>query len=317
MKDTDYAFCVARIRALENKLFSAQDISTLIEKKNYSDALDFLSEKGFDCIDAEIDTFIQKESDKLQSLLEESVPDKNELTGLYLINDFFNIKALVKCAVSSIEPDGYFVYPTTISLQKSSDEPFTSLKEQYKSVALRAYDIAVKTNNGKYSDGIIDRAAIDALSKASKSKKSGLMGRICAFLADTANIKVAFRCAETAQDADFINETIGDCCKLSRDKLIEKTLEGKEELLSFLSSTDYKVGAEIYADKPSDFEKWCDEELINKTKSSIYTSFGFDPVVSYYYRKNLEIKTVRMILTALKSNTDKNIIYERVRKFYA
>ena len=76
--------------------------------------------------------------------------------------------------------------------------------------------------------------------------------------------------------------------------------------------------AEVYGEsEPSKFEKWCDEKLISLTKSSIYTSFGFDPVVSYYYRKNMEIKTVRMILTALKSNTDKNIIYERVRKFYA
>ena len=73
-----------------------------------------------------------------------------------------------------------------------------------------------------------------------KNKKSGLTGRICAFLADTANIKVALRCAQTNQDADYINEAIGSCCLFIREKLVEKTLAGKDELLEFLLGTEYK-----------------------------------------------------------------------------
>ena len=310
MKDTDYAFCVARIRALENKMLSSQDIKTLIDKQNYADGLNFLEEKGYLCNSSDIETIIQAESDKLQLLLQESVPDKNALNSLYLINDFFNIKAIVKSEIASTDVADSLVYPTTITLDKCSDEPFSYLNDKYRLVALKAFDIALKTRNGKFSDSIVDRAAIDALAEVSTNKKSGLMGSICAFLADTANIKVAFRCAQTNQDADFIREAIGSCCFLNREKLIDKTLAGKDDLFEFLLSTEYKNGAEIYNSKPSDFEKWCDDELINKTKSAIYTSFGFDPIVSYYHRKNLEIKTVRMILTALKSNTDK-------RRFYA
>ena len=81
--------------------------------------------------------------------------------------------------------------------------------------------------------------------------------------------------------------------------------------------TRYKKGIEIYLSSPSAFEKWCDDEIIKITSSAVYTSFGFAPVVSYYYRKNLEIKTVRMILSALKSDIDREIIKERVRKLYA
>lgn len=317
MKDTNYAFCVARIRALENKLLKAEDVKSLIEKKSYSEAASFLAEKGYRCDEADLDAIIQGEGDRLQKILAESVPDKNELSLLYLINDFFNIKAIVKCAAASVDVKDYLVYPSMVTATDNSSELFSGLSEKYREVALKAYNIALKTGNGKFSDAIIDRAAIDALCEASKSKKSCLVGKICSFIADTANIKIAFRCAETEQDSDYISEAIGFCSKLDRDKLISRALEGKEALLEFLSGTDYKEGVKIYADTPSDFEKWCDEELISMTKSAVYTSFGFDPVVSYYYRKNMEIKTVRMILTALKSNTDKNIINERVRKFYA
>lgn len=318
MKDTNYAFCVARIRALENKMLDKQDISNLIEQKSYESALNYLSDKGYKCEKSDLEAIMQEESDALQAVLNESVPDKTELDSLYLINDYFNIKALVKCAVSSTAPEGLLIFPSTVVYNKgkSIKDTLESLDEKYRDVALNAYDMALKTHNGKYGDAIIDRAAIDALSKVSLKKNSGLVGEICAFLADTANIKTAFRCSATNQDADYIYMAIGSCCKLDRSKLIEKTIEGTDGLSAYLCNTEYKVGAEVYISKPSDFEKWCDNELIKKIGSAIYTSFGFGPVVSYYYRKNLEIKTVRMILTALKSGTDKKIIYERVRQFY-
>lgn len=319
MKDTNYAFSVARLRALENKLFTAHDISALIDQKSYDSAVEFLTQKGYDCNEAELEAIIRNESSKLQQNLTQSIPDKNELNALYIINDFFNLKAIVKCAVLSDDCESYLTYPTTIRFEKTSkpDDLFAFLSDDYRKVALEAYNIALKTGNGKFCDSVIDVAAIKALNKVSANKKSGLLGDICGFLADTANIKIAFRCVETNQDESFIRQSIGNCSKINADKLISSAISGKEALLDYLTTTQYRVGASIYSQKPSDFEKWCDDELIIKTKQAAYTSFGFDPVVSYYYRKTLEIKTVRMILNALKSDTDKNIIKERVRQLYA
>lgn len=317
MKDTNYAFCVARLRALENKLLTKQDISNLIDSKDYDSAFNFIVQKGYSSEATGIEELIRSEAEKLKTLLEESVPDKQELEILYLLNDYFNLKALVKCAVDSSDPSVYFVYPTTVLYQKTAKDLFCYLNEEYRTVAVNAYDIALKSRNGKYSDTIIDKASIDALANFSRKRKTGLAGEICAFLADTANIKIALRCAATGQDKSFVAEAIGECCKLSKEKLIESAIAGRDKLLDYLSDTFYKKAAEVYSLKPSDFEKWCDDEIIEKCRTSVYTSFGFDPVISYYYKKNLEIKTVRMILTALKSNTDKQTIRERVRKLYA
>lgn len=319
MKDTNYAFSVARLRALENKLLTANDIFALIDQKSYDSAVEFLSQKGYDCNSIELEDIIRSESLQLQKSLEQSIPDKSELHSLYIINDYFNLKAIVKCAVLSVDCEKYLTYPTTIKSGKSSksDEMFDFLSEDYRRIALEAYDIAIKTGNGKFCDSVIDAATINALSKVSSLKKKAVSGDICGFLADTANIKIAFRCIETNQDESFIRQSVGKCSKLRTDKLIENTISGKEALLDYLAMTEYKSGASIYSNNPSDFDKWCDNKLIEMTKQAIYTSFGFDPIVSYYYRKNLEIKTVRMILNALKSDTDKNIIKERVRDFYA
>lgn len=318
MKDTNYAFCVARIRAVENKLLSSKDIADLINKNSYSSALDFLSEKGYNCELSDIDSVIKSESSKLQTLLNEAVPEKRELESLYIINDYFNLKVLVKCAVTSEDPEKYIIYPTEINFSEfKKDSIAFSSDNNYGKIASHAYDIALKTGNGKFCDSIIDKAAIDRLCVVAKKKKSGLSGEICGFLADTANIRIAFRCIETAQNSSFISDSMGECFRLNRDKLIEKSIKGADELVSYLETTDYKQGIAIYLSEPSEFDKWCDDELINKTKSAVYKSFGFDPVVSYFYRKNLEIKTVRIILNGLKTGADKNIIRERVRQFYA
>ncbi len=321
MKDTNYAFCVARIRAIENKLLTKQDISALIHQQSYEAALNWLVHKGYAVAEDDADAIIKKQGAALNKLLEESIPDKKELEALYILNDYFNIKALVKCAVENQSPEKYLIYPSTVVAseftEKAGSEGFSFLKDKYSAVAEDAYSIAVRSGNGKFSDAIIDRAAIDALGEYSEGKSSGLLGEICAFLGDTANIKIALRCSVIARDKDFIDTSIGKCNKIDRDKLIRCCISGRDALKEYLEASVYKQGIAVYLESPSSFEKWCDDEIINITRSAVYTSFGFAPVVSYFYRKNLEIKTLRMILLALKSDIDKKIIEERVRELYA
>ena len=321
MKDTNYAFCVAKIRALENNLLSKQDITSLIGQKDLEAALDFLVQKGFSNENEEISEIIKRHTEELNSVLSESVPDKSKLDALYILNDYFNLKVIVKSAVEKTKATELFVYPTTIDASEfdsySENGEFLFLKQEYREVVKEAYGIALKTENGKFSDAVIDSTAIDALTAYAKSKNSGILGKICAFLADTADIKLALRCVATKQDADFIRASVGNCCLIDKEKLITSAISGEEELTSYLESTGYNKALEIYKANPSAFEKWCDDTVMEIASEAVYKSFGFDPVVFYFYRKSLEIKTVRMILAAVKSDVDRAIINERVRTLYA
>lgn len=321
MKDTRYAFCVARIRALENRLLTKKDIEFLINQQDLTSAFDFLIKNGYAIEGESVNELISRHANALDKLLRESAPDKKELDRLYLLNDYFNIKVLVKCAVENINAKELMISPSTVTSDISAENGalsrFSLLKENYRQTAEKAYDLALKSGNGKYSDTIVDRAAIDSLCSFAQSKGSGLFGQICGFLSDCANIKIALRCSATYQDSDFINEAVGRCYKINRDELINATVESYEKLVSYLKSSCYKDGVEIYIENPSAFDKWCDEKIIEITSSSVYTSFGFAPVIHYFYCKTLEIKTVRMILSAIKSGVDKDIIKERVRKLYA
>ena len=79
MRDTDYAYCVARIRANERYLLKEKDLTELLECKDYDSALQYLLDKKWLSDKGEISDCIKYQNDKLWQLLNEREPDKKEL----------------------------------------------------------------------------------------------------------------------------------------------------------------------------------------------------------------------------------------------
>lgn len=320
MRDTDYAYCVARIRANERYLLKDKDVAELLECKTFDRALKYLLDKKWICEAGDISECIKYQSKKLWTLLSESVPDKKELDVLCVVNDFFNIKAAVKCHFTDRDPADYYMEPTSLDLKALTENiashKFSSIEGSKGKCAEESYKIACLTENGQNADIITDRACIDEMRRFAMKRKDSVAGNIYAFLCDTANIKIAFRCAETHKQRDFTETAIGECSALDRKALIEATLKGKDALSEYLIKSDYREGAKIYLTSSAEYEKWCDDKVIALAKKSVFTAFGFDPVCSYYYAKLNEMKTVRIILSGLKSGADKESIKERVRALY-
>ncbi len=320
MRDTDYAFCVARLRANERYMLTAKDMDALCECGSFDSALNFLTEKKWLTTQTQIGECIAYQNKQLWELLSECVPDKNELKVLCTVNDFFNIKAAVKCHFTSADASEFYVYPTTLDTAALSRN--VNLHEFHKiggimgECAEKSYKAACLTENGQNADIIIDAAAINTLREYALKNETSLMGQVCAFICDTANIKTAYRCAKTKKGKDFVSSAIGECCRLDRGVLINASLGGEEALGEYLSKTSYRELSEIYLKSSAEYEKKCDDEIVSLIKKAKFTSFGFDPVCAYYYGKLTEIKSVRIILAALKAGADKNTVRERVRALY-
>lgn len=304
MRDTDYAYCVARVRAAESKMLTKEDVQRLENFSSLDDAMKFLKEKSFassECVSISDVSAFQKEN--LWTLLSESVPDKKELDVLCILNDYFNIKAAVKCLLSGVSPEKFILKPTTVNVESLREnllkrDFYASFREKGE-LARMAYDSAVKTESGQRAEIIIDRAAIDAMAEFSRNSNDKVTSSICAFLSDTSNIRIAYRCIFTDKDESFISEAVGECRKFSREKLISASLNGVQSLDAFLETTVYAECVKAIKDGFSSFEKWCDEKLVEIASKSIYTSFSFAPVCSYYYKKLTEIKRVNVILSGI------------------
>lgn len=320
MRDTDYAFCVARLRANETQLLTSDFVNKLAESTDYKDAVRILAEKGWMNSDDDITAAVKAQNTRLWELLNESVPDKKELDSLCTLNDYFNIKVAVKCLFTGENAESYYIQPTSLDLNKLSEavksHEFQALHDTMGKCASQAYDIALKTENGQNADIIIDKAALEFLSEYAKKAKNRIISEICSFTADTSNMKIALRCSATKKNTDFAEAAISVCTYLDRDRLVRYCTTSEEELYNYLLSSKYSEGAELYKRSPAAFDKWCDDKIIDIVKGAKYTAFGFGPVCAYYYAKLTEIKTVRIILTGKLSGVSNDIIKERVRALY-
>ncbi len=299
MKDTDYAYCAARLRAIESKMLTDSDFEKM-SSLDFEKCVQYLKSKNWIGGGNNISEYLNNQRILLWDTLEKSVPDKKELDVFLVLNDFFNIKAAVKGLITGKNVSSLFLYPTTIDTENVKEKllkrDFVSAFKLYGEKAKKAYEAAVKTENGQSCDIILDRAALECCLKYSEEKKYGITGEICVFLCDSTNIKIALRCAKAKKNEEFVDAAISKCKNLKRDELIKFALKGEKELISYLLKTPYSEGAKEYLKGGGEYENWCDKETLKIASKGNYTCFSFSPVCSYYYKRTNEIKKVGHIL---------------------
>ena len=323
MRDTDYAYAVARIRANEGKLLTSAQMASLVDAPTFADAAAALRDAGW--LDAAGDDFdvsaaIGAQYARLWQLLSQSVPASNELRALTLLNDFQNLKAALKCLLTDSDPTHLYVAPTSLDTElltkRVQNHDFDLLPEPFAACARNAYAAACRTESGQSADVIVDAAALQALSDAADETDCALLREVFAFVCDSTNMKIAYRCARTGKDISFTESAVSACAKLDKRLLCACAVQGEAALLAHLSGTPYAAGAALLQKSTTAFEKWCDDSVTDMVKRAKYVFFGFEPILAYYYAKVAEIKSVRIILSGKQSGVPIETIKERVRALY-
>lgn len=322
MKDLEYAYANARIRANERYMVTNSDLANLVGAASYEDAIGFLSKKNWiKCNSEDVKDIITAQSEYVWHLLNECVPDKQVLQILTASNDFFNLKAAINCLFSELDASLFYVHPTSLDLQnltqKVKAHEFDFLKGKMGEALAKAYEVVAKTQNGQNAEAIIDKAALDYISEISGKANCNLTKQISDLLCAIANIKTAIRCARTNKSIDFIKMSIGNCDTLNTNLLTIAASQSPQDVFDYLKTTKYSQAVALLENSTTAFEKWCDDQIITLAKDSKYVSFGFAPICAFFYAKQMEIKTVRMILMAKKTGISEDEIKERVRTLYA
>lgn len=322
MKDTDYAYAVARIRANERKLLKKADIEALIAAKNSKTASEYLQSVGWADSSKEFDLneAIDRQNKELWTLLKESVPDAEELKVFTTESDFYNLKTAIKCMLTGEDAKKYFCYPTSLDLdfleEKVKLHEFDKLPKDLAEAAKEAYETACTTESGQLADIIIDKAALRALLKNAENSGCDMVKEIADFLCAAADMKIAVRCHRTGRDKVFTQNALCPCDALDIKQLASFAEKSESELISYLEKTKYGKGAQLIEKNTVAFEKWVDDTVTEITKKAKYEFFGFEPVCAYLFSKRNEIKTVRIIISAKESGLSQEEIRTRVRELY-
>ena len=103
MSDTKYAYAVARIRALENGLFSSAQIEQLLSVKSYEGALRFLTEHGWGYADTPLsaEAILTREKTKTWETVRDLLKGDDAILAVLSYGDLYhNLKAAIKDAAA-------------------------------------------------------------------------------------------------------------------------------------------------------------------------------------------------------------------------
>ena len=321
-RELEYTYAVARVRANEQTLLSAADIEQLITAGDYKVTMQKLSDAGWGEIKDIYNyaSYLENYFAKTWDFLVEIMSDIHELDLLLVKNDMQNLKAALKQIVSQHDAKDLYVqstvYDTESILKAVEERRWTDLPDFMQEPAKDAYEVLTETANGQLADAIIDKATLERIKYLGVKSGSPVLAELAERMCATANIKTALRCANTGKSKDFVTRSLCDCDSISKDKLIEASLEGVDSVLKYLDESSYKDAGAKFKESTSVFEKWCDDILMECVKEARYTAFGIDPIIAYYVARDAEIKTVRIILSAKINNLPADVIRERVRALY-
>lgn len=318
MKDTEYAFGVAKIRANENRLLSAAVLESLITAPSYSDALKILSDSGFgNCNEDNVDVILSDRAEQMFSLVRECAPDGKSLDFLIVKNDFHNAKTLLKAYITKSDCEAFLLSPhiTDVKLIKDAVEKkeYDGVPQYMRGALEEAYQAITKTLDGQLADIILDKAALEAqifLAKQSEDEFSiGLANHMTAL----SDIKIAFRASSMSKPREFYERALASCDMLDNNELTAAALNGTNAISDYISARGFEKAADCVKKSFAAFEKCIDDELIGYVQNAKYHSLGVSPLVAFSLACENEIKNVRIVLSCKKNGFSEENIRERVR----
>ena len=321
MKDTEFAYAVARVRCNEANLLSSAFMESLIQAQSYSDAVKLLFEAGFGDFDKkDADVILSERIEKAFALIYESAPDKNCLDFLIVKNDFHNIKAAIKCLVMNTSAEKLFLTPSIADpkafVKALENKDYSGFEHGFGEILKQAYGIVTETMDGQLLEVYLDRKCIEISALLAEKSGDEFSKSLAVRMAILANIKIALRCIGAGKDEDFIMNALADIGGFDKVSLCKVALEGRDAVTHFIKNLGFDKLSEALMSGTAAFEKASDDMLIDMVRGAKYQCLGISPLVAYYFATDAEVKTVRIILSCKKNGIDNDIIRERVRVLY-
>ena len=322
MRDADYIYAVACIRAKEKTLLTDSDVQTMVGMKSEKEVLSYLIEKGWGdgSPDSDMEVVLSAEEEKQMKLLKTLGVDDRIIETLFVQELYHNLKAAIKEVCSGIDDSQAFyehdLYGKDQMIQILKDKDFDKLPEDMQKVAKEAFDLMLTTRDGQRVDIMIDRACLDAIEKEAASTKDKFLAEYAQNKVVIADIKIAVRAADTKKPLKVIEEALAPNRVFDVKKLSAAAATGREAVYEFLEKTDYSGAVDALKDSFSAFERWCDDFIMKSLMNQKTNIQSSGPIVAFFLAKQNEIRTARIILTAKANGFGEDVISERVRKMY-
>ncbi len=324
MNDLDFAYSVAYIRTIENRLLTKTDIENLVSAKSFDDAMRILVDKGFaaeQVSSQEFEKILSHQTETAWNEVTNALPEGANLELLMYKNDFHNLKVALKGVNGGVKDyEQYILKPTVLDfklvLSAVINGDFSLLPKEFAVPLSEAFDVLSRTSDSQLADIIIDKAEMDYTYKKAVETGSDFLIGYVKLLNTLSDIKTAVRCARTEKTLDFAERAISDSSDISKQRLIRSVLSGEDAVIQEISEQGFSESAEALKISLAEFEKYSDMKITEYMKNAAYMAFGIEPIVAYINKKRSEVQSVRIILSGKAGGLSPDEIRLRLRSYF-
>ena len=318
----DYIYGVARVHARETRLLGAGDIQQLMACKTCDECLRVLTDKGWGAGDgnASPEAMLAAEEEKTWAFLKELTQDLEPFQALLAPADYNNLKAAIKCAGTGARRRN------TCSSPGGTIEPEVLLRcvqEQDFSPLPPCHGPGRRGGLPPLSEHPGWPAVRHHPGPGLPTGHPGLRGVPAAWWRSTPSWSPRRRTSRWRCGPAGPGKTRSSSGRpWSPVPPWIQTPWPRPPARAWRSSTPcwppppYSQAAQRLKESSSAFEKWCDDQVMERIKEEKHSYESVGPLFAYVLARRSEISTVRIILSGKLNQLDDGMIRERLRDTY-
>ncbi|MDS1002828.1 V-type ATP synthase subunit C [Clostridium sporogenes] len=323
---------IPRIRVLETRLLDKVKIDRMIDSSSPLEALKVLEETEYSTFMSKVkkpedyEILLSNELKRVYHLLYEISPVKSLVNMMSLKYDYHNIKVMIKGKILNKDFTDIIIPVGNVPVEKLKtfidNEYYRDLNPIMRKAIEEVFEDFGTNKDPQKIDIILDKYMFEEMLLLNKEIGDKFLDKYLKILIDLTNIKTLLRVKKQNKDKNFFTSVIISGGFVDKDKLITLLNDTVENIPVKLSYTDYveilRAGIDAYLKTGSIniFEKLSDNFIMEYMKKAKYITFGAEPIISYLYAKENEIKVIRIIMIGKLNNMKSEIIRERLRDIY-
>lgn len=316
---------------METRLLTAARINRMTEASSIDELLRLLGETpyadSFSKLGSpwEFKAILEGEMKEVVKLIVELSMDP-ELTDIFRLRyDFHNLKVALKEHSGGEPMDLGYIALGTIPVERMRE----SVRGKGGAVVLPAHlraameavmGASLETPDPKRIDITVDRAMFQTFVDITTRERCLFLHELLKGEIDLINILSFFRIRREDGNKAFFHESFLEGGTLSRDFMSNIFEENLDAVPARLSHTPYTLvvteglthlqthGSFVV------FEKMREAFLLNYIRKANVIAFGIEPLIAYLYKKESEIRTIRIIFAGLLNNVPSQRIKERISR---
>ena len=323
--DWRYIYATAQVRVFETQMLSRSLLINMATTESYEGAFDMLSNSPYSMSGQEASDFSQVERMLLskrtetRELFAELMLDAEYVEIFKLRSDFENLRLAIRRSVTGkaigVDYSNEGNVPAELFERVFEQEDYSKLAMFAREAVEQAVLAYYEQKDIRRIDQAIDEFQARYMLEKARELKSEFLESLFRVQIDLTNIRTMLRLKFTDADRHdvFIEGGFIDV------GIFRKALNvGYEAIGAMFFASPYQEivegGCHYLAANKSflKLEQLCQEYIADFLKSTSQITAGPQPVIAYLLRKESEIRTVRLILTAKKNGLDNRLILDRI-----